>query len=373
MIRTTPHPTVRAIALALLLAPALAAGAGAWRPASAQSVPCTFNEPRPRFPRIPVWAIPGAYRDSSLISPRRCIGSFQGPLPDSLEPRARTITVRFLRDRRAEARSDFGGYRLYRVTNEPDTTRMVLIRRFSRQPGDERTWNFSVVDSALNFRCGGNVVHDSIVTFVDPDSNGNYVKVCRRRLPQNDPFGACQSEGDSVILLVPPPGPHDGFRTWYAVTYEMRNLSADASFTDLFVPDRQGIIGPCTNPADSTTCPNLNNKCYNMTGTQLEPTGGPTANLQRVGVVPNPFRAREAWDQVGGNELHFVNLPRRAVIRIYTVAGDLVARIDHDDPVRDFARWDLKNQEGREVASGIYMFRIEADQFSAQDRFIVIR
>jgi hypothetical protein len=110
-----------------------------------------------------------------------------------------------------------------------------------------------------------------------------------------------------------------------------------------------------------------------MTSAELEPTAGPTPDLQRVGVVPNPFRALEAWDRPGGNEVHFVNLPRRAVIKIYTAAGDMVMQIDHDDPVRDFARWDLKNQDGRDVSSGIYLYRIEADRFFAQDRFIVIR
>jgi len=41
--------------------------------------------------------------------------------------------------------------------------------------------------------------------------------------------------------------------------------------------------------------------------------------------------------------------------------------------VRDFERWDLKNQRGRNVASGIYMYRVESDAFEFQDRFIVIR
>src|SRR5262245_61520767 len=104
--------TSRVVRWCLVLAPLLASGAG-WVPAEAQTAPCTFRGPRPRFPQIPVWAMVGAYQDSSLVSPRRCVGSFRGPLPDSLDPRARTVTVRFLRDRVAEARPDFGGYRIY--------------------------------------------------------------------------------------------------------------------------------------------------------------------------------------------------------------------------------------------------------------------
>jgi hypothetical protein len=127
---------------------------------------------------------------------------------------------------------------------------------------------------------------------------------------------------------------------------------------------------------DCTTvsrCPNLNNKARNMLATPVYPTGGPTANLERIGVVPNPFRRREPWDPPGANEIHFINLPQRAKIRIYTVAGDLVATLEHNDAVEDFARWNLRNSDGREVASGIYIYRVESGSFSFQDRFIVVR
>jgi hypothetical protein len=352
---------------------ALAASAGFWTPASAQ-VPT-------EFPRISVWAFPGAYQDSSLVRPNRCIGLFRGPLEDSIATRARTNTVRFLRDRKAEANSDFGGYRIYRITNNPDTTFAQLVRRFSRQVGDERLWNFSVIDTAtLEYRCQGQVVHDSIVTFIDPDSVGNFQKICRVL----DRFGRCLSIGDSVFRLVPPPGPHDGVRTWYSVTYEARNR-AENSYEDMYVRGRDAFdnFARCGTPGDTATCPviNLNHKALNVSnGTPdapfahpIEATAGPSDDLELVRVVPNPYRAQEAWDLPGGHEVHFINLPARARIRIYTVSGDLVADIDHRDDVRDFARWNLKNQNGRDVASGIYMYRVETDQFAVQNRFVVIR
>lgn len=357
----------------------IALSAGMARAEITHTPGCDFNfaargETRPVFPRIPLCAFPGAYQDSSLFRPNRCVGAFQAPPADTLREQGRTITVRFLRDRIAEARPDFGGYRVYRVQNFPDSTRMTLIRRFSRQPGDERTWRFSDVDTALNsptplqFRCGGQVVHDSIITFVDPDSNGNFIKVCRRV----DEFGRCLSRGDSVFKLVAPPGPHDGFLTWYAITYEAKNTSLDGTYEEIFVPDTLDGFARCGTPGNRNTCPNLNNKIANLTPFPVEPTAGPRTNLERVGVVPNPYRAREAWDR-GQSELHFINLPPRARIRIYTVAGDLVANVEHSDPVRDFARWNLKNQSGRDVSSGIYLYRIEAGSFTFQDRFVVIR
>src|SRR5206468_7900947 len=188
-----------------------------------------FKGGLPEFPKLEICAFSGAYRDSSSVGrPRACWRHYDSPPPDSIQDRPRTITVRFHRDRRAEARPDFGGYRIYRVTNRPDTSQMTLIRRYSRQTGDNRTWSFSIVapettrtgaviDSiALPFKCGGQVVHDSIVTFIDPDSNGNFVRVCR----VVDRIGRCLTRGDSVIKLIAPPGPHDAFRTWYAITIE---------------------------------------------------------------------------------------------------------------------------------------------------------
>lgn len=344
------------------------------QPARSQSlIPCDFTGPAAVFPRIPLCAFAGAYQDSSLLEPRRCIGAFQGPQPDSIAERGRTITVRFRRDRRVEARADFGGYRIYRVTNftgPADTIRMQLIRRISRQTGDERTWHFSVVDTAsLEFKCRNAVVTDSVVTFVDPDSNGAYVRVCRRRQPQSDPNGLCLSPGDSTLVLRAPPGPHDGFRTWYAITYEAKNISADGTYSEMFVPD----LANCANPSNPGSCPNLNSRLINIIPEPVEPTAGPTANLERVTVVPNPFRGSAPWDSPAGNEVHFLNLPQNARIKIFTVAGDLVTEFEHSDRIHDFARWDLKNQQGLAVASGIYMYRVEAATFSFQDRFIVIR
>ncbi len=351
--------TARAIAAAL----ALMAGAG---PMPAQAAGSGF-------PHIPVWAFSGAFQDSSTFNRFRCPGSFQ-TRSDSLREQARTISVRFLRNRRAEARPDFAGYRVWRVTGVPDTSQMTLVRRFSMNSDAATTWHFSIVDTTtLEFMCGGAVMHDSVATFVDPDSSGNFVKVCRRV----DRFGRCLSRGDSILALLAPPGPHDGFRTWYSVTYEGLNTLDNVNL-DLFVPgpyDTSNGYANCGTPGDSTTCPrlNLNNKAANLIAAPVEATGGPTPNPLQVAVVPNPYRANEAWDLAGGHEVHFINLPARATIKIFTVAGDLVAKLEHDDPVHDFQRWDLKNENGSDVASGIYLFRIEAGNFTFQNRFVVVR
>lgn len=292
------------------------------------------------FPDVPIWSFSGAPQAGA----------------DSVAERARTITVRFVRDPAAEARLDFGGYRIYRVYNSLDSTNMTLIRRFSRQDTDTLfLWHFPFPISPAT------PVDQRIITFVDPDSSGSFQKRCRTY----DQFGRCVSPGDSVLVLVAPPGPHNGFRAWYSVTYEEKNLN-DNNYKDLYVRDPA-----CTNP-DTTLCANLNNKLHNLTGPVVA-TPGPAENLQTVAVVPNPFRAAEAWDVQGAHELHFINLPSTARIRVYTIAGDLVRDLQHNDPVHDYEIWDLKNSHGADVSSGIYVYRVESDAFQNQGRFIVIR
>src|SRR5437899_1688658 len=68
---------------------------------------------RADFPSLRTWLLVGAFQDSSTIGNEylRCVGDM-GPRPDSLRRQPRTISVRFLRNRVAEARPDFGGYRI---------------------------------------------------------------------------------------------------------------------------------------------------------------------------------------------------------------------------------------------------------------------
>jgi len=340
------------------------------------------------FPTIHAWLQTGAYQDSTIVPVQgikptvlwgevyTCPGVL-GDRPDSLREQARTVSLRFLRDVYAESRPDFGGYRIYRMVGTPDTTKAVLIRRYSLNVGSELTWHFTVVDSASGkFRCADFPsltatrklfpVADSLVgvaTFVDPDSDGDFIKIC-------DKWDINNRCVDSVFKLIAPPGPHDGFRTWYSITYESRNTT-DNNYEDLFLPDTLDNFARCTNPSDRGTCPNLNSKLRNLVG-PIEPTGGPTQNLEAVHVVPNPYNGHEVWDQTGQNEIHFVNLPSHATIKIFTVAGDLVRVLHHDDTVRDFERWDLMSDKGHLVTSGIYIYRVESSAFTFQNRFIVI-
>ena len=131
------------------------------------------------------------------------------------------------------------------------------------------------------------------------------------------------------------------------------------------------------------------------------PLAAPGEAAQGVTVFPNPYRVETGWDQgrlVRDHFLWFAGLPRRCVIRLYTLSGDLVfeKRFDGDtyagegarglyDPVHDvdthapalsgasFA-WDLITSRGQAAATGLYVWSVEdlaGERFSRGKLLIV--
>ena len=84
-----------------------------------------------------------------------------------------------------------------------------------------------------------------------------------------------------------------------------------------------------------------------------------TASADKVGVFPNPYYAFNAAESNRFNRfVTFNNLPPKATIRIFNLAGQLVRRIDKDD-TSQFTRWDLANTSNFPVASGVYVAHLE--------------
>jgi hypothetical protein len=112
----------------------------------------------------------------------------------------------------------------------------------------------------------------------------------------------------------------------------------------------------------------------------VQPSGPPANNLERVHVVPNPFRGRAEWDPLPGeNRVHFVNLPAGSTVRVFTSNAELV-RVLVQNPnanpggTTGDLEWDLKNADGRNVSSGIYIYQVESPQgHQVKGHFVVIR
>jgi len=82
-------------------------------------------------------------------------------------------------------------------------------------------------------------------------------------------------------------------------------------------------------------------------------------SAKTVGVYPNPYYAfNPAETNRFSRFVTFNNLPPKATFRIFNLAGQLVRRIDKDDPTQ-FASWDLLNEAGYPVASGMYIVHVD--------------
>ncbi|MGC9366802.1 MAG: hypothetical protein ACP5FK_07145 [bacterium] len=80
--------------------------------------------------------------------------------------------------------------------------------------------------------------------------------------------------------------------------------------------------------------------------------------------VPNPYRGDvnyrggdNPWETDQQKRICFINLPPQCEIKIFTLSGEMVRLINHQQ--YSYENWDLKNISGQEVASGIYLFVVE--------------
>jgi len=112
-------------------------------------------------------------------------------------------------------------------------------------------------------------------------------------------------------------------------------------------------------------------------------------NNAEVKVYPNPYRADAGYTQDGfedpdqtGNidwerRIHFINLPEKCVIKIWTTDGDLVREIHHPDPMfsetNSSAYWDLITRNTQAVVSGIYIYSIESDKGTQLGKIVIIK
>ena len=97
--------------------------------------------------------------------------------------------------------------------------------------------------------------------------------------------------------------------------------------------------------------------------------------LALVHTVPDPYYVTNALEFTQNTKvLKFVNVPMRAIVRIYSVSGVLVRILTHDDPTGGGElTWNLRNRNNQFVASGVYFYHIETpDGSSKVGRFTVV-
>jgi len=99
--------------------------------------------------------------------------------------------------------------------------------------------------------------------------------------------------------------------------------------------------------------------------------------MELINAVPNPYYGTSSYETNQlDNRVKITNLPQQATISIFTVSGTLVRKIKKDDSVTS-VDWDLKNDYGIPIASGLYIIHIRgvfwdanAKEFVEKDKVI---
>ncbi len=231
-------------------------------------------------------------------------------------------------------KSSFAGYRLYRLAD--------WRNRESLLPPLE---NWALVRAYANSTLNGEALLSSVT-----DTTVDYERILYEQ--KHYPVGRYR-DSDAAAL--------NGFDYVYAMSTAMDMPYVDA----LGAPRVRRVESPIVASFEQ----------------RVVPHEAARAAAGSVWVVPNPFRANASWDRpvVPGDPLtrhiDFLGLPRaKSTIRIYTVAGDFVAQLDHDGRSGDGqAAWDLISRNGQDVESGIYVFSVDSNLGHQLGHFVVIR
>lgn len=94
----------------------------------------------------------------------------------------------------------------------------------------------------------------------------------------------------------------------------------------------------------------------------------PSTTVDTIKPYPNPFNVKK-----GHTYIVFSNLTAQALIKVYTLLGELVTTIEETDG-DGLSSWDVTNHAGKKVASGTYIYRVTGSNGGNKTgRIIIIR
>ena len=86
----------------------------------------------------------------------------------------------------------------------------------------------------------------------------------------------------------------------------------------------------------------------------------PQENLNNVKVVPNPYLGRSSFKESEFiRQIRFTNLPEKCKIKIFTLSGELVSEILHEDQSSGNEWWDMRTLNNQEASPGLYLYHIQ--------------
>ncbi len=116
---------------------------------------------------------------------------------------------------------------------------------------------------------------------------------------------------------------------------------------------------------------------FTLDGKEASPVEGEAVSsvLDQINVVPNPYYAYSEYENsTFENKVYITNLPAKCVVTIYTLDGKFIRQYNRNEqplnPRGDgiqsaqflpFLEWDVRNNKGIPVASGVYLIHVAAE------------
>lgn len=152
----------------------------------------------------------------------------------------------------------------------------------------------------------------------------------------------------------------------YRIVPEITVLNSEVFGQDVYLtletPNRLGALGE-PHLLTASNIRGINGSLLNENGASLEISRVVT-DLSEVVVYPNPWTSKNRL-------LRFGNLPKEAEVFIFTANGSFVRSMKNDTPFGALS-WDGRNESGRRVASGVYIYMIRLDGVERKGKLMIV-
>ena len=102
----------------------------------------------------------------------------------------------------------------------------------------------------------------------------------------------------------------------------------------------------------------------------------PQSSASGVKVVPNPYIVNSGPfnEEFYKKRMRFTRLPAQCTITIFSISGEKVRELHHDDANDGNLWWDLRSYNNQEIAPGLYIYVVETPSGDKKvDKFAVVR
>jgi hypothetical protein len=292
---------------------------------------------------------------------------------------------------------DFEGYRVY-YGEDDRLSDFVLLSSYDIDDyvvyhfdTDNRNWNKisnSAKHDSLKQLYGpdfdANDFYDQFNYFLDPNTGEVYYFVRQdwNRSDLSNPLG--------IHKVYPDASPYDsadvtleGWRRYYEYEYVIENLEPSKPYYFAVTAFDYGSFQYDIGQLETSPTTNAVRE-YALTSAD-------TVEHKGLGVIvyPNPYRidggyARAGYENrdrtksaVWSRRIHFANLPNICTIRIFSIDGDLIQKIDHYNPTggpeSQHEEWNVVSRNTQAVVTGIYLWHVKSEMGEQLGKLVIIK